>query len=126
MNQVRLWVVLLCLTCFAAGLSAGTIAAGTGPAVQAPSGPFDAYRTALVARFRLDPERERLFGELLRNYAQAIEAAEERLLQRSRPELERELAEIGALYQGYIRDFVVPPERRAEFVALSGQWQTIE
>lgn len=126
MNNVRLWIVLLGLTCFAAGLSTGLMMSPDSGAALRSGEPFEEYRTAVARRFELDAERERLFAELLRNYSQAIEETRTRLLQRSRPELERELAEIGERYQALIRDYVVPPERRGEFDALSETWQAIQ
>jgi hypothetical protein len=125
MSSLRLWTILLALTCFAAGLCAGMLFA---PASDAQRGgePFEAYRAAFLARFRLSPERERLFGELLANYQQAIEDTRTRLLQNSRPEFEREVAEIGARYQAYIRDHVVPPAQREEFLSLASEWRTIQ
>ncbi|MCC7011326.1 MAG: hypothetical protein IT454_02090 [Planctomycetes bacterium] len=126
MNNLRLWIALLALTCFAAGVSAGLMLAPDEPGPARGSQPFDAYREAFVGRFRLSAERQRWFDETLRNYAAAIEDSRARVLARSRPELERELSEIGAVYQGFIRDHVVPPEQRAEFDELCGEWQTIQ
>lgn len=127
MNSLRLWVALLALSAFAAGLAAGALVT-EARAGEPPRGsePFADYRLAMVERFGLEPERERLFGELLRNYQQSIDETRERLLAEHRPELERELAEIGARYQAYIRDHVMPPARRAEFDALSAEWRTIQ
>ena len=69
MSGVRLWISLLALSCFAAGLAAGVLVS-EARAGEAPRGlePMGDYRTAVVARFGLEPERERLFSELLRNY----------------------------------------------------------
>ncbi len=127
MSGVRLWISLLALSCFAAGLAAGVLVseARAGEALRGLE-PMGDYRVAVVARFGLEPERERLFSELLRNYQQSIDETRERLLAEHRPELERELAAIGARYQAYIRDHVIPTARRAEFDALSAEGRTIQ
>ena len=57
MNNVRLWVVLLALTSFLAGLSSGLFVAAREREPQRSQGPFDDYRTAFVERFQLDPRR---------------------------------------------------------------------
>lgn len=127
MNSLRLWIALLAVACFAAGLTAGVFVAEARAEEPRRGGePFEDYRLAMVERFQLDPERERLFAEVLRTYRQSIEDTRTRLLQEHRPELERELAEIGARYQTYIRDHVLPPDRRQEFDALSAGWRTIQ
>jgi hypothetical protein len=127
LEDLRLWTCLLALACFAAGTSAGVLVArARAPEPLAPEAPFDAYRGAFLRRFPLDPRRERLFEQLLRNYEKEIEDARTELLRRSQPELERAMATIGVRYQGYVRDFVLPPERRGEFDALAGQWYTVQ
>ncbi len=123
MESVRLWVILLALTCFAAGLSAGMVLAR--PAQVASDEPFAEYRRAFQQRFELEPERERLFGELLRNYQRDFDASRERVLAASRSQLEPELAELGLRYRQLIRDHVLPPARREEFDQLAREWVPI-
>jgi hypothetical protein len=127
LNDPRLWACVLAAVCFLAGLSAGVFV-GRSRVAEPPSGgaPFDLYRAAFVRQFELDPRRERLFHELLRNYEQEVEDARTSLLRRNQPELEQALARIGQRYQSYVRDHVLPPEQRAEFDALSEQWVTIQ
>ena len=127
MSNIRLWIGLLALVCFLAGVTTGlSIPRETRGVVQRTGQPFDEYRLAFERRFPLDPEREQLFAELLRNYTREIEDARNALLRRSQPELESTLAEIGSRYRGYIRDHVLPPDRRAEFDALADRWQSIQ
>jgi hypothetical protein len=125
MENVRLWVILLALTCFAAGLSAGLGLARPAPAPVRSDEPLAEYRRAFQQRFALEPERERLFGELLRNYQRDLDASRERVLDASRSQLEPELAELGLRYRQLIRDHVLPPARRDEFDQLSRQWVPI-
>lgn len=130
-DNLRIWVGALAVACFCAGLTAGAFltearAEARNEASRAADVPFADYRRALVERFQLEPERERLFAEVLRTYRQGIDDAGARLLREHRPELERELADLGARYQAYIRDHVLPPERRSEFDALSAEWRTLQ
>ncbi|MCY3001225.1 MAG: hypothetical protein NTV21_05420 [Planctomycetota bacterium] len=130
-DNPRLWIGALAVACFAAGLTAGAFltesrAEARSEAARGAEVPFADYRRAMVERFQLEPERERLFAEVLRTYQQGIDDAGARLLREHRPELERELADLGARYQAYIRDHVLPPERRSEFDALSAEWRTLQ
>ena len=127
MKNVRLWIALLALMSFLAGLNAGLSIDAKPRRVVAPSsGPFDEYQADFTRRFQLDQARQRLFAELLRNYAKEIEDARTALLRRNQPELDQTLSEIGHRYRGYIRDHVLPPSQRAEFDALAESWQTIQ
>jgi len=125
MNNVRVWVVLLAITCFAGGLSAGMALARPAVAPAPADEPFADYRRALRREFDLDAERDRLFAELLRNYQRDIEASQERVLAASRSQLAPELAELGLRYRQLIRDHVVPPARRIEFDQRVRQWEPI-
>lgn len=126
MHSVRLWVVLLALTSFLGGLTAGMTVARPAPAAPQIDEPFGDYRLAFRQQFELDPERDRLFGELLRNYQSDLDASRERVLAASRAQLEPELAQLGLRYRGLIRDHVLPPHRRAEFDQLTRQWNPIQ
>jgi hypothetical protein len=125
-NDLRFWVCVLALVCFAVGISTGLLlSGGRARASRGPAAPFDEYRVAFSRRFDLDRDRERLFSELLRNYALEIEAARTRLLSQNQPALDAELVEIGDRYRGLIRDQVLPPSRREEFDTQAGQWHRI-
>lgn len=126
MNNVRLWVVLLGLTCFLAGLSCGLFVSWRGREPQRSSEPFADTREAFTARFALDERRTALFQELLRAYHDDLERARAGVLARSRTELEPALEQIALRYQSAIRDHVLPPERRAEFDRLAAEWKTIQ
>lgn len=127
MNDLRFWACVLALVCFAVGVSTGLLISGREPRSRAAGRqPFDEYRVAFARRFELDAERERLLAELLRNYALDIEAARTRLLRLEQPELDRELVRIGERYRAWIRDDVLPPDRRAEFDVQASQWHRIQ
>lgn len=126
MRSVRLWVLLLALTSFLCGLTAGMTVARPARVVTPVDEPFRDYRLAFKRQFGLDAERDRLFGELLRNYQRDLDASHERVLAASRNQLEPELAELGLRYRGLIRDHVLPPHRRVEFDQLARQWTPIQ
>jgi hypothetical protein len=127
LQDARVWILLLALVCFAVGVTTGLFLARAGEhAPLSSGGPFEEYRSSFTQRFHLDGRRERLFAELLRNYAKDIEEARTRVLRPNQPELERELVEIGHRYRGLIRDHVLPPEQRAEYDSLEADWQTIQ
>lgn len=126
LNSVRVWVVLLALTSFAAGVGAGLYLARPSAPQPGTAEAFEAYRSAFSREFQLDAERSRLFGELLRNYQRDLDAARERVLAASRSELEPELAELGQRYRQWIRDHVLPPEQRATFDARVREWAPIQ
>jgi hypothetical protein len=126
MSNVRVWIALLALTCFAAGLSSGMFLAAQRKQPELSREPFEDYRAAFVERFALEAQRAELFRDLLREYHEELEAARTGVLARSRSELEPQLEQIGVRYAEAIRDHVLPPERRAEFDALKSEWRTIQ
>ena len=126
MSNLRVWIALLALTCFAAGVSSGLFLAAERREPARSDQPFGNYRAAFVERFGLDPTRAALFEDLLHEYHEELEAARTGLLARSRSELEPQLEQIGVRYAEAIRDHVLPPERRAEFDALKSEWRTIQ
>jgi hypothetical protein len=125
-NDVRLWTCVLALVCFAVGVSTGLLIAGEPRTSRRAGEPFDEYRAAFVRRFELDRDRERLFAELLRNYAREIEAARMRPLELEQPALDAQLVEIGERYRALIRDHVLPPSRREEFDVQAALWHRIQ
>jgi hypothetical protein len=126
MNNVRLWIVVLALTCFAAGVATGLFSANPRSEPAPAGGPFEDYRAAFVERFELEGKRAELFAQLLREYHEELDTARANVLAKSRSELEPQLEQIGIRYQQAIRDHVLPSERRAEFEALQSEWRTIQ
>ena len=125
MTSLRLWILVLAGTCFAAGLGAGVLmgssrAAGRAPA-QGSADPSAEYRRLFEATFQLSPRRRELAGELLRRYDEEVEEIRQRALAASIAEVEDELARVGLRYRDAIRNHVLPPQERERFDRLVAQ-----
>jgi len=121
-TSLRLWILLLAGTCFAAGLGAGVLlgearAAG-GPARPEASDPSADYRRLFEATFELSQPRRELVAELLRRYDEEVEEIRQRALAQSIAEVEDELAGVGLRYRDAIRNHVLPPAERSRFDEL--------
>ncbi len=118
MNSLRLWIVLLALMCFTAGLASGMMLSSR----NAPSprwGLLADYETLLVDRFQLSPERARCLRALLEGYERDIErvVSSQRLNEYIAAHGE-EVSSKSQEYERLIREKVLPPSRREEFVRL--------
>ena len=110
MKSERLWMVILALTSFCAGLAAGVLL-GLRRASPAETGPFVAYETRMRDTFDLDEERMRHLRYILERYQDTIEGLKERNI----AALDHELVEEGEEHRELIRTWVVPEHRRQEF-----------
>jgi len=127
MGSLRLWILLLAVAAFGAGLGVGWFASSrVQPGAEQSSGPFDGFQREFVRTFKLSPERARLFGELLANYQRDINDLEQAQLEAGRTELERKLETVALTYRERIRNSVLPPDQRAEYDRLSAgiDWKT--
>jgi len=125
MTSLRLWILLLAATCFAAGLGAGVLlgesrAGSRAPAVAAGD-PSVHYRRLFEATFRLSPQRRELCDELLSSYDHEVEEIRQRALAQSIALVEDELSQVGLRYRDAIRNHVLPPGERARFDELVAQ-----
>jgi len=113
MTSPRLWITILALVSALAGFTGGRLVA---PAqVAAPDRAlFADYADRLTDHFDLSPDRERNLRLLLLRYERGLEELEHRHL----ADLEPELVRLGDTYRDFIRDKVLPEDRRAEFDAL--------
>jgi len=124
-KSLRLWILVLAGTAFAAGLGAGVLVGEARAARQAPpSGPAEpsaVYRRLLEATFELSPRRRELCAELLARYDEEVEEIRQRALSQSIASLQGELARVGLRYRDAIRDHVLPPGERARFDELAAR-----
>ena len=125
MNSPRLWVAILALVCFLAGSASGLLYASATRQPPPSGGPFDEYKRAFCAEFKLDTARSKLFDELLANYHKEIEDVRQRALANSLAEMEPQLVKLGDRYRDVIRDHVLPENQRAEFDALANAWNPL-
>jgi predicted nuclease with TOPRIM domain len=110
MKSERLWVLVLALTTFCAGLAAGVLLSfGRAPAQE--SRPFAGYESRLTEAFDLDEERVENLRYILEDYEDQIDALKERNI----AALDPELVKIGLDHRELIRTWVVPEHHRQEF-----------
>lgn len=110
MNSERLWLVLLVVTVFCAGIAAGLLLSfRLRPAL--PGDPFQAYEQRMSETFDLDEERRENLRWILDDYQEKVEALKERNL----AGLDAELVKIGRDHRELIRTKVVPERHLQEF-----------
>lgn len=125
MKSLRLWILVLAATCFAAGLGAGVLVGEARAARHAPAlgstDPSADYRRLFEDTFPLSSQRRELCAELLRRYDEEVEEIRQRALARSIAAVEDELAGVGLRYRDAIRNHVLPPGERSRFDELVAQ-----
>jgi hypothetical protein len=111
MSSTRLWIVLLAVTSFLAGL-AGGILTGTRIAPRSVErGPYDDYAEMLVRSYDVAPERERHLRAFLEQYHRDLEELKARHVAGA----EAELVRLGEICRQRIREYVLTEEGRAAF-----------
>lgn len=123
MTNLRLWVAILALTAFLAGLACGPLLARRflEPVHAAPAGPFVEFERRLAEQFELSADRREPLHALLEQYRRDIESIKDRHLADYMTAMEPELAELGRTYRERIRDRVLPEAKRAEFDRLAAE-----
>lgn len=116
MTSLRLWIAVLALTCFGAGVGLGLYVERS---VRAEHPPGDDYEALFVREFDLSPERRRLFEELMSHYKREVEEVRQRALADSLDRIEQELGALGRRYRDWVRNRVLPEDQRPRFDALS-------
>lgn len=115
MNSERLWISLLVLVAFAAGL-AGGILLRSESMPQAGQHPFGPYSERLVTEFELNAAQERDLGIALAEYGEKIDQLRDDSLSNK----QLELIAAGEDCFSKIREYIIPIDRRAEFDRLLG------
>ncbi len=114
MNSLRGWILVLCAVCFLAGLAAGLLARPSA-AAQAPEAvPFGTYQALLRDTFDLNAKQSGYLRVFLNDYHRRLED-----LRRPSESFEPERQRLGYQYRSWIRDYVIPPDQRAEFDRLA-------
>lgn len=115
MSSERLWISILVLVAFAAGLAAGILirSESESPAGQHPFGP---YFERLVGEFELNAAQERDLGIALAEYGDKIDQLRDDSLSNK----QLELIAAGEDCFSKIREYIIPIDRRAEFDRLLG------
>ncbi len=110
MTSIRLWIALLALTSFFAGMAGGILLAKPRGG-HLETSPFAAYEARLTESFGLDEARMRWLRLALEEYDSELEA----LKSRGVASLEDELVQAGRRCHERIRLYVVPEASREEF-----------
>ena len=119
-SRLRSWVAELALTAFGAGGLSGVLVERSRHASEPlADGPFHDYRTLFEEHFQLTPERQRLFGQVVRHYQRELDEVRQRALEDSMDSLEPDLISLGLRYRDLIRNHVLPESDRAEFDRLA-------
>lgn len=108
MKSERLWVMVLALTTFFAGLAAGVLLSFHRDREERP---MSAYEQRMIEAFDLDEERVRNLRWILRDYQEKIETLKEGNI----AALDGELVKIGRNHRELIRTKVVPEHHRQQF-----------
>jgi hypothetical protein len=119
-TSLRLWVSILALTAFLAGLACGPLVTAWlfPPARAAASGPFADYERLLVQKFSLAPERREPLHVILDQYRRDIEGIKDQHMADYMTSMEPALREKGLQCREEIRDKVLPESERPEFDRL--------
>ena len=120
MNNPRVWIVILALVCFLAGVAAGLVGseyARRDVAAQRDQGDFV---RRFAEAFDLDPEGQRLLAERLAAYNSKIESIklnnEVQQAAEAHALMEPELQEAGKMFREDIRDILLVTDmERAKF-----------
>ncbi len=118
MRSERLWILVLVLVAFAAGLAGGILWRSAKPSDLAQH-PFEPYFQRLVSEFGLNEAQARDLGIALVEYGDKID----RLREAAPQDRRSELIAAGEDCVSKIREFIIPVDQRAEFDRLLGDPQ---
>lgn len=113
MSGVRFWILLAAAVSFLAGAAAGVLLARSGD--REPASGWAAYAERLADEYDLSPERRSSLKILIAQFAVEIANKQRAYESRILNQMEPDLRELGARYDGYIRDSVLPPAQRARY-----------
>lgn len=120
LEDLRLWIVVLCATTFGAGLAAGAfLVPRPAPVVVGRASGFEDYARLLAERFELSDKRRELLSVVLEEYRSDLDELRARHAARLAEDMEPELRELGLRYRSIVRDKVLPVAGRDEFDRLA-------
>lgn len=121
MSSEKLWVVILALVSFLAGLAGGALAAPRVVSLPDP-GPFANFQARLTETFELSEQRRAALRGVMEEYQRRLEKVEARFVS----ETAEERARLGIECVNTIRKHVLPEEARAEFDLMAeGRWPLV-
>jgi hypothetical protein len=119
MNNLRLWIGVLALVAFGAGVATGLLTSVRLNPRQVRPGPFADYQLLLQQTFDLSPARAQALSQVMGLYARDVESVRERYLAKAGSDMQKELERYGLQYRDQIRNHVLPPDQRERFDRLS-------
>lgn len=117
--NLRAWILVLALTCFAAGTGAGLLLALRLRPARPADRPFADYEKLFRQSFELEPERQAAFHDLLRAYERDLERVRREHLAAYRSSMESDLLKLGRDYGELVRDLVLPASQRERYDELA-------
>lgn len=119
MTSFRLWITILALVSFTAGIGSGLLVARRLARPEGQRGAFAEYELHLARTFDLSPERQRLLRVVLSSYEREIEEIKDRHMADTMLAMEPELCVKGRDLSNVIRNKVLPDSQRSEFDRLA-------
>ena len=117
MSRLRVWIGLLALVSFTAGIASGMmLSARTAPPLR--WGRLADYESMLLERFDLSGERARCLRVLLQAYEREVERTHSQRFAEYMALHGPDLSPKAQEYESLIREKVLPPSRRDEFARL--------
>lgn len=119
MTGLRFWISLLAGTSFLGGVTVARLLDTPPPTEPAP---FEAFVARFTETFELEsePRRVEALQVVARHYEEEKLGIEHRHLAVYRAAMEDELVALGAKYEEWIRERVLPPAKRAQYDLLAG------
>jgi hypothetical protein len=114
-NSVRAWILLFGSVSFLVGVAAGALVV-TPDAPQGPLDPFGAYGDRMEQHYSLGNQRSEALAVVLASYREELDHVRSRHLPTYHAAMEPELSALGVRYGVMIRDKVLPPSARRQYV----------
>lgn len=115
MNSTRTWILLFGGVCFLVGIAAGALG-GSSKASVTHLDPFGTYADHMVQHYELDQQRGEALAVVLASYREELDHVRSRHLPTYHAAMEPELSALGVRYGVMIRDKVLPPSARRQYV----------
>ena len=114
MKLIRVWIVLFGVVSFVAGTATGHIISERSHQKLSDRKLVD-FERHFIDTFELSNTRAKHLRTILADYEREVERVEDEHLLRYRSNMDVPLRRLNAEYNGYLRDKVLPPRKRAEF-----------
>jgi len=117
-NGLRLWISILALVSFLAGVAAGLVAGEYSRKAPPDERFFGDFEREFVEHFELDAVRQSHLAELLLIHRAEIEKIKHRHTAELNAQMEEEFRSAGLEYRSLVRNHLLPERQRHEFDRL--------